>query len=110
MLYELMDFAHRRYYMVAGYQCVDDLVQRCDRSITTCLPEAAEHIPRGCSDLGLVVSAGNTMIAGHLAAAKTVAAELRAMEYVIGFHKEVRDWASVAHSGDSALQECRPKG
>ncbi len=41
MLYELMDFAHRRYYMVPGYQYVDDLVQRCEgtvRPITACLP------------------------------------------------------------------------
>jgi hypothetical protein len=80
--------------LAAGYQHVDDLVQRCEgtvQSITTWLPEAAGYIPRGFSDLGLAVSTGDTMIAGHLAAAKAVAAELRAMGYVIGAHKDVED-------------------
>ncbi len=55
------------------------------------LPEAADTMLTGVAKLELAVSAPKTMIAGHLAVAKAVALQLKALGINIDIHAEVMD-------------------
>ena len=115
ILYELLEVAHRKHFLVRSYQFVDDLVQRSEGTITsvsTSLAGAAADIMSGSEALGLKVSGPKTKIAGHPAAAAATAKVLRTLGYDIKVEAEVRDLGiAQSHRGKrrTAIQEKRLK-
>lgn len=94
MLYELLDFAHKRHPLVRSYQFVDDLVQRCEgtpHSIGVFLAPAAAALLKGIDELKCIVSKVKTKIGGHPAAARNVSLELKRLGFDIGIEDEVKD-------------------
>ncbi len=94
MLYELLDFAHKKFPLVRTFQYVDDLVQRCEgteSSVALFLAPAAVALLKGIEDLRLTISKTKTKIAGHRQAASGVRHELRRLGYEIDTADEIKD-------------------